>query len=155
MVWPWSVAHLMKEFDLAQVEDVVLVDPGRNDQQRRLNCSWWWVELDQLDQVVLENDLARRRGDVLAELEGLGVGHLDAQLAVARSMSRSRLLRPLTRFWPWLLTVSRNTVRVGQREVRRRQRVDELAGEKLIFFWVVVEALDDDTVSWIWRAVIR
>ena len=39
--------------------------------------------LDQLHQVVLEDHLAGRGGDVLADLEGLGVGHLDAQLAVA------------------------------------------------------------------------
>ena len=39
--------------------------------------------LDELHQVVLENDLARRDGDVLADLERLDVGHADRELALA------------------------------------------------------------------------
>ena len=67
-----------------QVEDVELVDPGRHDQQRPLQHRLRGRRvLDQLHQVVLVDDLARRDGDVLAELERVHVGHLDAQLAAA------------------------------------------------------------------------
>ena len=46
---------------VAQVEDVVLVDPGRHDQQRTLLywslvCGSYWISWNQL---VLEDDLAR------------------------------------------------------------------------------------------------
>src|SRR5690606_39848579 len=36
---------------------------------------------------------------------------LTRRLPPPSSTSRSRLLRPLSRFWPWLLTVSRKTSR--------------------------------------------
>src|SRR3546814_8608454 len=39
--------------------------------------------LDDLHEVVLVDHLARRQGDVLAELEGLDVGHLDPEAALA------------------------------------------------------------------------
>ena len=68
----------------AQVEDVVLVDPRRHDEQRPLrHLLRRRLVLDQLHQVVLEDDLAGRGRDVDAELEGLGVGHRDLELAVA------------------------------------------------------------------------
>ena len=63
----------------AQVEDVELVDPGRHDQQRRrVHALGARRILDQLDEVVLEHDLAGRGGDVAADLEGLHVGLADA-----------------------------------------------------------------------------
>ena len=68
--------------------------------------------LDELDQIVLVDDLARRGGDVLADLEGLHVGHADRELPLPRSRSsagssgpspgsrrRSRASRAAPRDW--------------------------------------------------------
>ena len=101
----------MKELLLAQVEDVVLVDPGRDDHQRPLvDLPGHRLVLDQLHQVGLEHHLARRGGDVLAELEGALVGHRDAQLAVALlEVARAGCSGRFTRFCPPLATVSRST----------------------------------------------
>src|SRR5207244_2525610 len=64
---------------LAQVEDVVLVDPWRNDDQRRARYLYRRGRvLDQLHEVVLENHLAWSRRNVAAELESRFVSHADA-----------------------------------------------------------------------------
>ena len=69
---------------LAQVEDVIFVDPGREDQQRDLvDLVGRWGELQDLDQLVLEDHLARSGGDVVADLEWREVGLADRQLAAA------------------------------------------------------------------------
>jgi len=61
-----------------KIEDVVFVDPGRHHQQwpladflccRRI--------LNELQQFILKDDLARRGGEVAAKLEGGGVGLAD------------------------------------------------------------------------------
>ncbi len=67
-----------------QVQDVVLVDPRRHHEDRRaVHLLGRRLVLDQLDQVVLEHHLARRRGQVPPQLEGVRVAHGDLQLAVA------------------------------------------------------------------------
>ena len=63
---------------LTQIENVVLVDPRRHDQQRRTEGLFRRrAILDQLDQLILEHHIPRRDGDVVAETEGFGVGHRD------------------------------------------------------------------------------
>ena len=65
-----------------QVQHVILVDPGRHDQQRlliSLYCGGF--ELQQLQQVVLKHHLARRRGNVAAQCKRLPVRHADTKLA--------------------------------------------------------------------------
>ena len=68
---------------LAQVEDVVLVDPRRNDEQRApYTCSVigvYWMSCMRSS----GDHLAGRGGDVAAELERALVGHRDAQLPAA------------------------------------------------------------------------
>ena len=60
-----------------------------------------------------------------------------------RSMSSSRLCRPLTRFWPPRRDRLAEHLGIGQREVRRRERVDVLAREEVdLLLRVLVEALD-------------
>ena len=64
-----------------QVEDVVLVDARRDDHQRALvDLRGGRRVLDQLDQLVLEDDGARRGADVAAHLERRLVGHRDPAL---------------------------------------------------------------------------
>ena len=117
----------MKEFDGAQVEDVVLVDPGRDDHQRRLvDLLRGRQELDQLHQLGLEHDLARRGGDVLAELEGLLVGHADAALLHVGEQVVQALEQVLAAARQRLA----QHLRVGEREIGRRQRIHVLAREE-------------------------
>ena len=66
----------------AKIEDVVLVDARRNDQQRPLvDLRRRWVVLDELDQLVAKHDLARRHAQVAADFERRFVGHRDAAAA--------------------------------------------------------------------------
>ena len=59
-----------------QVEHVELVDPGRHDQQRPpVDLLGAGRVLDQLHQLVLEDHLAGRGGDVPADLERVRIGH--------------------------------------------------------------------------------
>ena len=68
---------------LAQIEDIELVDPGRDDQERPLEDLLRGGRiLDELDQLVLKDHLAGREGDVDADFEGLVVGHLDVEPAL-------------------------------------------------------------------------
>ena len=91
-----------------EVEDVELVDPRRHDQQRRVvDLRRRRRVLQQLDQLVLVDDLAGRGRDVLADLEGLEVGHRMCELALAALEVVEQVLQPLhqvlalaTRRWP-------------------------------------------------------
>ena len=60
-----------------QVENVVLHDPSRYDQHRLgmdlLGCR---LVLDELDQPIAKDDLARSRGDTAADLVGLAADRL-------------------------------------------------------------------------------
>src|SRR4029077_9493922 len=59
-----------------QVENVELVDPGRNEQQRyRVGPRAERRVLDQLDEAVSVDDLPLRDGEVLSWRESFGVGH--------------------------------------------------------------------------------
>jgi len=98
---------------LAQIEDVVLVDPGRDDDQRPLqHLGGHRLVLDELHQVVLEHHAAGRGGDVLAELEAFSSVIEICSCPPPFSMSASRLLRPRTRFWPPLATRLAQALRV-------------------------------------------
>ena len=89
------------------------------------------VVLDELEQFVLEDYLARRRGDVLAHFEGRGVGHADAQLAVAGLDVVQQVVEALDQVLAVALDGFAEDFRIGQGEVGRRQRVDVLTGEEV------------------------
>ena len=64
----------------AEIQDVVLVDPRRNDEQRALaHRVGGGRVLEELHQIVLEDDLAGGDGDVLAQLELVEIGHPDPE----------------------------------------------------------------------------
>ena len=64
-----------------QVQDVVLVDGRRDDQQRPLaDRGRAGLVLDELDELVLVDDGARGGADVAADLEGIGWRLRDAAL---------------------------------------------------------------------------
>jgi hypothetical protein len=129
---------------LAQIEDIVLVDPGRDDQQRPLVDLFGGRRvLDQLDQVVLVDHLARRHRDVLADLEGLGVGHPDLQPAVAPVQVVQQVPQPLDQVLAARLHGRAQHLGVGHDEVGRRHGVDELARVEIdLLGGLVVQALD-------------
>ena len=89
------------------------------------------IELDELHQLVLEHDLARRGGDVVADPERLLVGHLDAQLTVALVEVLEQVLQPLHQVGAAGFHRLAQHLRIGEREVRRRERIDVLAGEEV------------------------
>jgi hypothetical protein len=63
-----------------KVEDVVLVDPGRHDEERPLvHFFRARAVLNELDELVLEHDLAGRDREILADLERRQIGLADAQ----------------------------------------------------------------------------
>ena len=129
---------------LAQIENVVLVDPGRNDEQRLPEDGLGRRDvLDELQQVVLEHDLAGRGGDVVADPERLLVAHLDAQLPVALVEVLEQVLQALHQVGAARLHRLAEHLRVGDREVRRRQRVDVLPGEEVdLLLRLVGQTLD-------------
>ena len=74
-----------------QIEDVVLVDPGRHDQERPLaHLVGRGRVLDELQEVVLIDDLAGRGGEVAPDLEGRGVRLADSQQIAGSLMSSAR-----------------------------------------------------------------
>src|SRR6476646_6231873 len=74
-----------------QVENVELVDPGRNEQQRyRIGLRGERRVLDQLDEAVSVDDLPLRDVEVLSWRESFGVGHSHPTLA----QTATRLRRP-------------------------------------------------------------
>ena len=98
--------------------------------------------LDELHELVLEHDLARRGRDVDAELEGLGVGHRDLELAAAALDVVQEVVQALDEVLSARGDGFAEHLRIGQREVRRRQRVDVLAREEVdLLLRVLVEAV--------------
>jgi hypothetical protein len=87
--------------------------------------------LQKLHQVVLEHDLAGCGRDVDAELERLGVGHRNPQLAVAALDVVEQVVEAAHQ----VLAAARHGfaehLGIGQREIRRRERVDVLAREEV------------------------
>ncbi len=71
-----------------QIEDVELVDPRRDDDDRHgVHRFGGRRVVDQFDQAVAENDLARRHRQILANGKGVGVDHLDVpRLDVAQEV---------------------------------------------------------------------
>ncbi len=127
-----------------EIEDVELVDPGRHDQERhRIDLVGQRRVLDQLHQLVLEDDLAQRGGDVLAHLEGLHVGLADRQPTLATLEVGQQVLQTLDEVLAFALDGRLHDLRIGEREVRRRHRVDELARVEVdLLRRLVVDALD-------------
>ena len=64
---------------LAQIKDIEFVDKGRYEKQRRfIDFFTGGGILDELENLVFKYDLARRVGEILANLEGIGIGHAHA-----------------------------------------------------------------------------
>ena len=106
-----------------EVEDVVLVDPGRHDHDRhRVDRLGGRLVLDQLDQAVAVDHLARRHGHVAARREGRGIDHGEtALLQVAQ-----QVLRPGGEAGSSRLHGFAQCRRIGQQQQGRAHGGDEL-----------------------------
>ena len=115
-----------------QIEDVELVDPGRHDHQRPpVYLLGRRRVLDQLHQVGLEHDLARRRRDVAADLERVEVGHLDREPALAALEILQHVLEAAQQVLAAGLEGQPQDLGIGRDEVRGRHHLDELARVEL------------------------
>ena len=80
---------------LAQIQDVVLVDPRRDDEQRPLADGLGGRRvLDQFHQGVPEHHLARGDGDVAPDIEGVRVRHADVEPTFAPLQVVKQVLDP-------------------------------------------------------------
>ncbi len=109
----------------SHVEDVVLVDPGRHDEQRHAaDLLGRGRILDELEQLVAEHDLAWRGGEVASELEGLATRGADPEPAVTALDVREQLLEAAQQAFPAGLDRPPQHHRVRLGEVRRRDRME-------------------------------
>ncbi len=125
---------------LVEIEDVEAVDPGREDDQRgRHHRVGGRAVLDQLIQRGLVDDLARGDRDVLAQLEGAGIGV--AQLPAAQI--GQQMLHPLDQIVAPRLERALKHHRIGQREIGRARRLGyRPGGEAQLLALVGGQALD-------------
>ena len=106
-----------------QIENVELVDPRRNEQQRdRIGLLGERRVLDELDEAVSVDDLPLRDGKVLSGRERFGVGHGHPTLAqignkVAQAVSHAAATR---------LQCLAKSRRVRRQKQGRTRRVDQL-----------------------------
>jgi hypothetical protein len=131
-VKPCSVRYFTSEFCGAQVEDVVLHDPGRHDQHRlgphRLVSRG---VLDQFDQPVAVDHLAGRAATSRPGTNASAPAGLPAR-ALALPVLDEGCCMPASRFMPARSeTVLLQHVRIRQQEIRRREHVEHLARGEL------------------------
>jgi len=82
--------------------------------------------LNELYQIVLEDDLAGRDGDIAADLEGIEVGHLDHETTLAAIQILEHVLQPVDEILALGVDGRAQHLGIGQNEIRWRDRVDEL-----------------------------
>src|SRR6476659_3585938 len=106
-----------------QVENVELVDPGRNEQQRyRVGLRGERRVLDQLDEALSVDDLPLRDGEVLSWRESFGIGHSHPTLAqIGNQITQAVSHTAATRLQR--LAKSR---RVRRQKQSRTRRIDQL-----------------------------
>ena len=127
-----------------QVEDVIFVDPRRHDHQRTtIGCFAGRRVLEELDQIVLKDHLAGRDGDIVAEAEGVRVGHPDAQLAVAVFEIIEEIVEAAHQILAAALNGLAQDLGIGRNEVAGGHGIGELAGIELdLLGGLLVEAFD-------------
>ncbi len=110
-----------------EIENVELVDPRRHDQQRRAQHALGGRRiLDQLHQLVLEDYLARRRRHIDADHQVGRIGLADAQRAAAGLDILRQHLHAANQIVAVRFQRLAQDFRIGQHEVRRRDRVGDL-----------------------------
>ena len=98
---------------------------------------------DQLHEFVLIDDLPRRGGEILADPERRGIGHLDFEPAFATFEIGQQIVQPFDQVFPAAFDSCAKNLRVRQNKIAGRHRVDELSRIEIHFLsGFVVEALD-------------
>src|ERR1700686_2899063 len=106
-----------------QVENVELVDPWRNEQQRyRVGLRGERRVLDQLDEAVSVDDLPLRDGEILSWRESFGVGHSHPSLAQIGNQITQAVSHAAS---PRLQRLSKSR-RVRRQKQGRARRIDQL-----------------------------
>ena len=96
-----------------------------------------------MHEIILRDDLAGGRRDVDAELERLAVGHGDLQRAIAALDVIEKVVEALDQVLAPCGDRLAKYLGVGQREIRRGERIDVLPGEKVdLLLRMLVEPLD-------------
>ena len=99
--------------------------------------------LDKLNQIILIDHLTRRHGDVFAQHEGVGIGHLDAQLAVAVFHIVEQVFQATHQIFAAAVDGRPQDIGVGHGEVAGRHGIDELSGVELnLLGGLFVDTLD-------------
>ena len=113
---------------LAQVEDVIFVDPGRHNQQRHaMRLRRGRRILDKLHQLVLINDFAGGGGDVLADFESVVIAHADAQHAVAAFQIFQKIAQSFDKIFALAFHGRAQHFGIGQPEIVGRGRIQKQA----------------------------
>ena len=115
-----------------EIENVELVDPGRHDQERRAQHGLRGRRiLDELHQLVLEDHLAGRRRHVDADDEVRRVGLADAKRAASGLDVLGQHLHAAHEIVAVRGQRLAQHFRIGEHEIRRRDRVGDLLNVEL------------------------
>ena len=87
--------------------------------------------MQQLDQVVLEDDLAGGRRNVLADFKSIGIRHPDRQLAFPALKILQQVLQTVHEIVAMGLHGNPKHFRVGHQEICRCHRIDKLPRIKI------------------------
>ena len=135
-------APLDEGFLRREIEDVELVDPGRHDQQWNLeHLGRGRFVLDQLHQFVLEHHLAGREREIAADLVHRGIGLADLEIAVAGLDVLAQHVHAAHEVFRIRRQRLAQQFRIGEHEIRWRDRVGDLLDVELRFLaGVLVDA---------------
>ncbi len=110
-----------------EIEDVIFVDPGRHHDQRPLvDLLRRRRVLDELDEVVLEDDLTRRDGQIASDFEGREIGLGDAEQILRLLEIVGKMRHASHQIFGVGLERGAYHFRIGERVVRRRERRQHL-----------------------------
>ena len=120
-------APLDERFVRGQVEDVELVDPGRDDQQRYLEDLFGRRRiLDELHQFVLIDHLARGERQVGTDFKTRGIGLSDPKIAAAGLNVLRQHVHSTHEVFGIRGQGLAQQLRIGEHEVRGRNRIRNL-----------------------------
>ena len=131
---PLVDAPLDEGFFRREIEHVEFVDPGRHDQQRPLEHRRGRRRiLDELHELVLEDHLAGRGGEIAPDREHRGIRLADLQVAAAGLDVLGEHMHAAHQIVGVAGERFAQQFGIGQHEIRRRQRVGDLPHVELGF----------------------
>src|SRR4029077_11014386 len=120
-----------------EIEDVIFHDPSRNDEHRLgSNRGGRGRILDELDQSVAIDHLARRHGDITADLEILGADRLLAAYCALPVLNQ--VLKAAYQVLSAIADCVLQQLGICQQEIRGREHVEHLARRKFHHVFVLL-----------------